>query len=380
MTDLAIIVMAFNEESILARCLESVKGLGELHVSIDQATTDKSEEVARGFGAAIYHHRGIPANPPEHDHPEAGKALNSYSRMRNEVIEQVCAKTKAPWLMWLDADEVFLEGGDALLSYCQQVPDEVAAIATRMNLYLPTGQLESVMRNSKVIRRAVRFTRRRHEHIDFQGIQTLCEEAAIGHFPTQPAEVRASHDERKVQLEPFIEDWREFHDGRAAFYIADWWFIHGHPESALRWFEAGLALPPEKCPPAQRAQLSVYAGKHYLQAEQFDEARHCYFLALEYDWHYGEACYYLGALAANQKKYDEARHWFNIALTYPPNPASIMQQEQGCTNDLPYYGLACCAAEEGKRAEAYRLLDQAERRMLWPREQYTDLRRKLDEA
>lgn len=387
MSNLAVAIMAFDEEDVLARCLDSVKDLGELHVSVDSATTDATEIIARQFTQNIYHHQGLPAQPLEQDDPDSGKAVNSYARMRNDVLEMVEGRSAAGWLMWLDPDEYLVEGGEALLEALPLAAENVQAIAVPMKLLRPDGSTEALLRNSKVIRRGVRFARRRHEHIVYrkpgegepEPIQAMVEGCLLAHLPSQRPSVRAAHDARKTQQAAFMADWREFRDGRAAFYIADWWRMQGHIEEALRWYEAGMALPNDKCPPLQRAQIAVYAGKLYLGVEQLELARKSYMLALECDWHYGSAMYYLGHLALKQGQREEARHWFNLAMQYPDEPNSIMQQEAGCTSDGPYLGLACVADSEGNRQEAYRLLDLAERKAPFYRPEFTHLRAKLDE-
>lgn len=360
MSNLAVCVMAYNEAECLERCLESVQGWGELHVSIDRATTDDSEAVARRYTGNVYSHLGLPAVAPEQDHPEAAKAVNSYARMRNEFLNQVAERSRAEWFVWLDADEVLLEGGEVLLNALPQIPAEAEAIAVRMNLYRE-GRLESVMRNSKVIRRQIRFTRRRHEHIVFNGQQVMCDPCVLGHFPTQPQEARAAHDQRKLQLEAFLADWAEFQDGRSAFYTANWWHTVGHEEEALCWCERALHLPDTKCGGGQRGHVARYAGRLSMELGRWNEARQFLFEAMRADWQDAESVYYLGHIAAAHRQFEEARHWFAVALTYPEMPESVMQQDIHATRALPYYGLACVARAEGNRAEAYHYLDLCER-------------------
>jgi len=379
LSDLAVCIMAFNEAECLERCLQSVQGLGELHVSIDRATTDNSAAVAAQYTEHLYSHTGLPAQPPAQDHPEAGKALNSYSRMRNEFLEQVAAQTRAGWFLWLDADEVLEAGGEILLTALPKMPEDTEAVAVRVNLYTAAGQLESVMRNSKVVRRTVRFTRRRHEHIVFNGQQALCDPCVLGHRPTQRPADRDAHDRRKLQEEAFLADWLEFQDGRSAFYMADWWHIAGADEEALVWCERALHLPLEKCPPYQRNHCAKYAGRLYLQSGRVPQARHCFADAHEQEWRDAESVYYLGHVAAASGQFDEAEHHFNTCLLYPELPESVMQQDIHATRALPYYGLACVARARGDRAEAYRLIDQAERAaqgVQYP--QFAELREKLD--
>ncbi len=379
MIDLAICIMAFNEAECLARCLESLRGLPvELHVSIDAATTDNSRAVAARAGAQLYTHQGLPPVALPQDHPEAVRAHNSYSRMRNEFLDQVGQRTAAGWFLWLDADEVLVEGGQILLAALPQMPADTEAIAVRMNLY-HGDRLESVMRNSKVIRRHIRFTRRRHEHIVFNGRQALCDPCVLAHYPTQRPADRAAHDQRKLQQQAFLADWQEFQDGRSAFYLADWWHIHGQEEEALAWCERALALPEAKCAGLQRNHCARYAGRLYLEMGRPAQARKAFFEAIQTDWQDAESVYYLGHIAALAGDLDQATHYFEQCLAYPPLPAAIMQQDIHATRALPYYGLACVARGQKRRADAYRLIDLAERAaggVDFP--QFRDLRDKLD--
>jgi len=371
---LAVVVMARDEADVLGRCLESVKSLGELHVSVDRATADASAEVARAQGAKAYQHLGLPVQPGA-DAAEAILAQNSYSRMRNDVLAQVEANSHADWLMWLDADEDLAEGGEALLALLPQLPPEVEAVAVQMRLW-EGARVTSVMRNSKVIRRGIRFTRRRHEHIVFNGRQALCDACVLDHHPEKKA--RGSSDLLKLQREAFLADWREFQDGRSAFYWADWWHVHGEEENALLWCERCLAMPDALCPAGQRNQAAKYAGRMAEVLGYYEKARGLFQTALQADWQDAEAMYHIGALAVQAGDLAQGEHWFTCGLQYPERPGSVMQQDIDACRALPYYGLACVARARGDRAGAYSYVDQAERASSCYHQQFTDLRQKLD--
>ncbi len=372
---LAVVVLARDEADVLPACLNSVRELGELHVSVDSATQDDSAAVAEALGAQVYSHEGLPLRPGP-DAPQAVQAKNSYSRMRNEVLDQVEARSGADWLMWLDADETLAEGGEALLRQLPQTPLEIQAIAVQMRLW--TGnRLMAVMRNSKVIRRGLRFTRRRHEHLVFNGKQTLCDACVLDHHPEKKN--RPTNDALKLQKEAFLADWREFQDGRAAFYMADWWYVHGEPEEALIWAERALALPPDKCAGGQRAQAAKYGGRMAELCGYYAKAREMFFQALASDWQDAEAMYHIGEIALACGQVSEAEHWFQAGLQYPEAPTSIMQQDIDACRALPMYGLACAARARGQRLEAYEWLHRAEAAAHAQYPQFAELRRKLDE-
>jgi len=375
----ATVITAFDEESVLERAASSVRELGEVHISVDRASTDGSARLARKLADEVYFHTGLPANPPTEDDPDSAKALNSYARMRNDVLAEVEERTNAAWLMWLDADEFVLHGADVLHPTLAQLPDDVQVVAIPMELYAANGQRLHLLRNSKIIRRGSRFVRRRHEHVVMTGAQFRCDEFALAHWPSQPNPVRMSHDLRKGQYEAFEADWKEFGDSRAAFYIANYWANGGHAQTALRWYEAGLALPAPLQAGLAPGQIETYAAKIYLAVGNPNRARNLLFKALEADWTCGPVMFYLGGIAANNGQFDEAKHWFELAQQWPEIPASVMETEMGFTRGMPLYGLASVAHKQGDRAEAYRLLRLAEAAMPCPEPRFAQLRQKLDE-
>ena len=77
------ILIAKNEESMLANCLETLAWVDQLIV-IDNGSTDTTSQIAENFGAKVIHF--------EH---------SSFARLRNEALKQV----KTDWLIYIDPDE-----------------------------------------------------------------------------------------------------------------------------------------------------------------------------------------------------------------------------------------------------------------------------------
>ncbi len=85
-TSLAVVVLAYNEESNLPSCLESLQGLdGSIYV-VDSGSTDRTIDIARSFGALVFSH-----------------PFENYAMQRNWA--QSCLPIKAGWTLHLDADE-----------------------------------------------------------------------------------------------------------------------------------------------------------------------------------------------------------------------------------------------------------------------------------
>lgn len=82
---LSAILIAKNEERDLPGCLESLKGLAsEIVIVISDDTTDKTEEVAKRYGAKISHRK-----------------FDNYALMRQASLD---AATQ-DWCLWIDPDE-----------------------------------------------------------------------------------------------------------------------------------------------------------------------------------------------------------------------------------------------------------------------------------
>ena len=54
MTEISLCMIVKNEESCLARCLESVKGAVDEIIILDTGSTDRTKEIARQFTESVY--------------------------------------------------------------------------------------------------------------------------------------------------------------------------------------------------------------------------------------------------------------------------------------------------------------------------------------
>ncbi len=88
-------MMVKNEEEMLSRCLSSIKDHVDEIVVVDTGSTDRTVEIAQGFGARIYHH------PWEND----------FSKHRNQSISYA----RGQWIFIIDADEECVVGSQRTL-------------------------------------------------------------------------------------------------------------------------------------------------------------------------------------------------------------------------------------------------------------------------
>lgn len=87
---ISLVMIVKNEEKVLARCLESVKELVDEMVIVDTGSKDRTIEIAKSFGAKIYHYQW----------------QNDFGAARNFALDQATTK----WRLVLDADEYLVQG------------------------------------------------------------------------------------------------------------------------------------------------------------------------------------------------------------------------------------------------------------------------------
>ncbi|MBC2850693.1 glycosyltransferase family 2 protein [Cetobacterium sp. 8H] len=85
---ISVAMITFNEEKILRKTLESVKGLVDEIVIVDSGSTDKTEEIAKEFGAKYF-----------------VESWKGYGPQRNSAID----KCQGEWILNIDADEEISE-------------------------------------------------------------------------------------------------------------------------------------------------------------------------------------------------------------------------------------------------------------------------------
>lgn len=86
--ELSVVIITFNEERNIARCLASVKGIADDIVVVDSFSTDGTERIAREQGVRFVQH-----------------AFDGHIEQKNWAITQA----KHPWVLSLDADEALDE-------------------------------------------------------------------------------------------------------------------------------------------------------------------------------------------------------------------------------------------------------------------------------
>lgn len=83
---LSVVMATRNEETNIARCLESIKDIANEIIVVDENSTDKTRDIAKQFGAKVY--------------------LEPHHEIFHITKEKALEKATGDWILQLDADEV----------------------------------------------------------------------------------------------------------------------------------------------------------------------------------------------------------------------------------------------------------------------------------
>lgn len=112
MKSITIIILAKNEQEMLANCLQTVKWADHVLV-VDNGSTDQTAQIAENFGAQVI-----------------GFSHSSFARLRNEPLKHV----DSDWVLYLDPDERI-----------------TPTLAKEILVHLETGQADALAFNRKNI-------------------------------------------------------------------------------------------------------------------------------------------------------------------------------------------------------------------------------------
>ena len=110
--DISVIILTFNEEIHIRRCIENVAPLARDVFVVDCFSSDKTVEIAKSLGAQVFQ------NPWE----------GLYARQFNWALDHLPIRTK--WVLRLDADEYLCpELIEEIKSKLETLPEDVTGVA-----------------------------------------------------------------------------------------------------------------------------------------------------------------------------------------------------------------------------------------------------------
>ena len=114
MPKLSVVIITFNEEAQIGRCIDSVKGLADEVIVLDSYSTDKTEEICRQKGAGFHQH-----------------IFDGYIEQKNRAL----ALASFDFVLSLDADEELTEELKTSIGEIKENPPAMGFTMNRLNNY-----------------------------------------------------------------------------------------------------------------------------------------------------------------------------------------------------------------------------------------------------
>ena len=222
---LTLCMIVKNEAENLPNCLESVAGIMDQIVIVDTGSEDATVEVAKSFGAEVYHFDWI----------------DDFSAARNVSLEHA----KKDYIIWLDGDDVLSQDqAKRLLELKLQMPKQKNRAYYLKIFNEMGGTADFTASQLRIFPNLpnLRFRRRVHEQvifaIDEAGIETSTVDITINHLGYGRGAQEIKYERNRPLLMKELED--NPHDYEMLYFLCRNYYLNGEYEQALEWGEKAL--------------------------------------------------------------------------------------------------------------------------------------------
>jgi len=298
MSSIAVCMIVKNEESVLPRCLDAIKGLWDELIIVDTGSTDRTVEIAQSYGANVLHYEWI--------------APGNKGAARNFGI----AAAVSQWIVVLDADEVIINAPQARKDIL--AAEDADAIQVQFNNF-ERGQINLSWKQTRIFKRGKYLYKYREHEIPVAQIvnPTVCDSYMV-------FEHRAPEGRQQTKSAPMIArlalDVEENPtDPHPLYFYHRQCAINGENEKAIELGQQYLELTKS----GNFIQADVYSNMAtaYFNMGNLPEAQKQMHLAAACEPHKREWLYRLAVL------YQNGQQW-NIAFAILRAAAELLPNEE----------------------------------------------------
>lgn len=318
-----------NEETIIARCLKSIKGIPDEIVIVDTGSTDRTKEIVSEFTDKVY------------DFPW----IDDFAAARNFAFSQATME----YILWLDADDILLEGDrEQFLKLKQSFNTVMDAVNMPYNLAFDQfGAVTYSLRRNRLVRRKknFRWIGPVHEYLEVYG-NILNSDICITH--KDPGK---NDSDRNLKIyEKRLSKGEEF-SPRDLYYYANELFDHQLNNRAIEAYQKFL-----KTGQGWVEDILSACGKLadcYQNLGDKDKELEYIFKSFQYAPPRAEFCCRLGYYFLNAKQYEQGAFWYKLATQLEKPTDSWGPKIEACWTWLPHLQLCVCYDRLGKHELAY---------------------------
>jgi len=317
-----------NEEACLDRCLKSVREYVDEIIIVDTGSTDKTIEIAAGYGARIYHH------PWEND----------FSKHRNQSL----AYATGDWIVQMDADEeLFAEDGAMLRSAIRE--GKADHFHCRFYDMKKDGAVHGVFYLIRLFRNrmGMSYVRKVHNQLRACGVGAYSG-IRIRHYgyDLSVEQMEAKHVRTTTLLQEMLTSDPE--DVYSVYQLSASYSMHREFDKAAEYGERALAIMRRKGLRNDFFLIVFYSvAQGYNALGRFDDAERVCIEALDLFPMHMDMCHLLATIYFRQKNADLCQaiseRYLAIYDAFEKNPlvlGSSYCHSFAKRNEI-YFGLAC---------------------------------------
>ncbi len=328
MVSISLCLIVKNEEAVLGTCLHSIYDIVDEINIIDTGSDDSTKEIAKSYQANIYDFKWV----------------NDFAQARNFAF----SKATMDYILWLDADDVFLEDDRQKLKELKNALDpSVDSVRMHYNLSVDEfGNVTSSLMRNRLVRRERHFKwiGAVHEYLEVGG-KIINSDIAVLHNPvnhdaTRNLNIYKERLERGEQFGP-----------RDLYYYANELKDHSEFETAIKYYENFLEgqegwIEDNIATCAKLADCYAALGK---QADSLRSILHSF----SYTTPRPEFCCKVANYFFDKKNYQSAIFWYKLAVETPTLEEHLGTQNHIYSNWIPQIQLCVCFDALGDYRKAY---------------------------
>lgn len=336
MCTISLCMIVKNEESVLARCLDSVRGIADEIILVDTGSTDATKDIARRYTDKVFDFVWV----------------DDFAAARNVSF----GHAGMDYCLWLDADDVIEEADRRRFLELKRTlsPDTDIVMLPYHTAFDGEGRPTFTYYRERLIRNhpAYRWTGAVHEVIAPAG-HIVYGEAAVSHRKLRPGDPG-----RNLRIFENLRQSGHILSPREQFYYARELYYHERYQDAAAAFEHFLDAGEgwvENNIDACRQLSACYAA-----LGRDKEALAALLRSFSYDAPRAEACCDLGGYFLARGQVGTAVFWYELALTRHADPKTGAFVSPDCSGYIPCIQLCVCYDRLGDRQKAAAYNDRAE--------------------
>jgi glycosyltransferase involved in cell wall biosynthesis len=318
-----------NEETTIARCLDSVQGIPDEIVIVDTGSTDRTKEIVKEYADKIFDFTWI----------------DDFAAARNFAF----SKATADYILWLDADDVLADSDREQFLKLKKNLDPLMDVVN-MPYLLAFDQFGAVtfsLRRNRLVKRSMNFQwiGAVHEYLEVYG-HVLNSDICVTHKGTEGGDSYRNlkiYEKRKAKGEAFSP--------RDLYYYANELSEHQFYNRAIESYQEFL-----KTGQGWVEDNISACGKLadcYQKLEMKEKQLEYIFKSFEYAVPRAEFCCRLGFYFLESKQYEQGVFWYKLATQLEKPLDSWGPIIEACWTWLPHLQLCVCYDRLGKQDLAY---------------------------